>query len=90
MYKHEEVLARVSQLPPALRGLVEEMLRRGEQFDHSIPIDEALDSDLETQLRLVLSEPALHQEWKEFFEALRGAHREDAEAIMRGDHNHEL
>ena len=91
MYKHEEVEARVAQMSPVLRGLVEEMLRRGELFvDHDAPLDEVLDSDLEAQLRLVLSEPALHQEWKEFFAALRNAHREDAAAVMRGEHDHEL
>ncbi len=90
VYKQEEVEARVGQMSPILRGLVEEMLRRGEQFDHRIPLDEALDSDLVAQLRLVFSEPALKQEWVEFWTDLRDACREDAAAIERGEHDHEL
>ena len=90
MYKSEEVEARAGQLSPALRGLAEELLRRGEQFDHRIPMDEALDSDLVSQLRLVLSDPALKEEWVRFWSALRNACREDQAAIMRGEHDHEL
>jgi hypothetical protein len=70
--------------------LAEELLRRGEQFDHRIPLDEALDSDLVAQLRLVLSDPALNQEWTEFWQALSDATGEDIEAIHRGEHDHEL
>jgi hypothetical protein len=90
MYKAKEVEARVPQMSPILRGLVEEMIRRGDQFDHRIPLDEALDGDLEAQLRLVLSEPALKQEWVEFWQDLSDACREDAAAVARGDHDHEL
>jgi hypothetical protein len=90
MYKSEEVKARADELSPILRGLVKELLRLGEQFDHRIPVDEALDSDLEAQLRLALSEPALRQEWREFWQALLDAESEDAAAIMRGEHDHEL
>ena len=90
MYKHEGVRARVSEMSPVLRGLVEEMFRRGEQFDYRLSLDEALDSDLEEQLRLVLSVPALHREWKEFFKALADAHDEDIAAVRRGEHDHEL
>ena len=63
MYKHKEVEQRVGQLPPAVRGLAEELIRRGEEFDYRIPLDEVLDSDLEAQLRLVLSDPAQRQEF---------------------------
>ena len=90
MYRHEEVKARVGQMSPVLRGLVEEMLRRGEQLDYCAPVDEALDSDLEAQLQLVLSEPALRQEWEAFFQAIADAAYEDAAAVMRGEHDHEL
>jgi hypothetical protein len=55
-----------------------------------VPLDEALDSDLEEQLRLALSEPALKQEWEEFWQALSDAADEDIEAIRRGEHDHEL
>ena len=58
MYKHKEVEARISQMPLVLRGLVEEIIRRGEQFEHRILVEEAFDSDLASQLRLVLSVPA--------------------------------
>jgi hypothetical protein len=92
MYKEEEAEARVVQMSPILRGLAEEMLRRGKQFefDHRVPLDEALDSDLEEQIRLALSEPALKQEWEEFWQALSDAAEEDIEAIRRGEHDHEL
>src|SRR5215208_389661 len=90
MYKEQEAEARVVQMSPILRGLAEEMLRRGNQFDHRVPLDEALDSDLEEQLRLALSEPALKQEWEEFWQALSDAAEEDIEAIHRGEHDHEL
>jgi hypothetical protein len=90
VYKHEEVEARVGQMSPILRGLVEEMLRRGELLDYRAPLEEALDSDLEAQLRLVLSEPALMQEWKEFWQDYTDAAYEDAAAVMRGEHDHEL
>ena len=92
MYKEEEAEARVVQMSPILRGLAEELLRRGNQFefDHRVPLDEALDSDLEEQLRLALSEPALKQEWEEFWQALSDAAEEDIEAIRRGEHDHEL
>ncbi len=90
MYKAEEVEARVAQMSPILRGPAEEMIRRGKQFDHGIPPAEALDSDLEAQLRLAFSEPARKQEWVEFWQALRDACREDEEAIRRGEHDHEL
>ncbi len=90
MYKREEVEARVGQMSPVLRGLVEELLRRGKQFDHRIPLEEALDSDIVSQLRLVLSEPALKQEWVGFWQDLRDACREDAAAIDRGEHDQEL
>jgi hypothetical protein len=90
MYKHKEIEARVTQMSPILRGLAEEMLRRGEQFDHRIPLDETLDSDLMAQLRLALSDPTLKQEWVEFWQALRDAADEDVEAIRRGEHDHEL
>ncbi len=90
MYKSEEVEARVGQMSPVLRGLVEELLRRGKQFDHRIPLDEALDSDLVSQLRLALSDPALKQEWVGFWQALGDTCREDQRAIMRGEHDHEL
>jgi len=90
MYKHEVARAMVGELSPVLRGLVEEMLQRGEQFDYRAPLDEALDSDLEAQSRLVLSVPALHREWKEFFKALADAHDEDIAAIRRGEHDYEL
>jgi hypothetical protein len=83
MYKEEEAEARVVQMSPILRGLAEDLLRRGKQFDHRVPLDEALDSDLEEQLRLALSEPALKQ-------ALSDAADEDIEAIRRGEHDHEL
>jgi hypothetical protein len=52
MYKEAEAEARVVGMSPILRGLAEEMLRRGKQFDHRVPLDEALDGDLEEQLRL--------------------------------------
>jgi len=90
MYRHERVQAKAGDLSPILRGLVVEMLRRGEQFDHRISLDEALDSDLETQLHLALSDPALRQEWVEFWQALADAFDEDIEAIKRGEHDHEL
>jgi hypothetical protein len=90
MYRHKEAEARVTQMSPILRGLAEEMLRRGEQFDRRIPLDEALDSDLQAQLRLALSEPALKQEWVEFWQAIENASHEDQEAIARGEHDHEL
>jgi hypothetical protein len=90
MYRNEEVEARVDLLSPALRGLAKELLRHGEQFDHRIPVDEALDSDLESQLRQALSDPALKQEYLEFFAALADACYEDAAAIMRGEHDHAL
>jgi hypothetical protein len=90
MYKREEVEARIGQLSPVLRGLVEEMLRRGEQTNYLAPLDETLDSDLEAQLRLVLSQPALMQEWKEFWRAYADAASEDAAAVRRGEHDHEL
>jgi hypothetical protein len=90
MYKEEEAEARVVQMSPILRGLAEELLRRGKQFDHRVPLDEGLDSDLEEQLRLALSEPALKQEWEEFWQALSDAADEDIEAIRRGEHDHEL
>lgn len=91
MYKHEEVIrARISQMSPVLRGLVEEMLRRGEAFDYRAPLDEALDSDLEAQLRLVLSQPALLQEWQEFWRASGEAAYEDAAAILRGEYDDKL
>jgi hypothetical protein len=90
MYKEQEAEARVVQMSPILRGLAEEMLRRGKQFDHRVPLDEGLDSDLEEQLRLALSEPALKQEWEEFWQALSDAADEDIEAIRRGEHDHEL
>jgi hypothetical protein len=90
MYKHEEVEAKAVDLSPAVRGLVEEMLRRGEQFGHRIPVDEALDSGEEAQLRLVLSVPAHRREWIEFWKAFDDACREDQVAIMRGEHDHEL
>jgi hypothetical protein len=90
MYKHEEVEARIGRMPPVLRGLVEEMLRRGEQTKYLAPLDEVLDSDLEAQLRLVLSQPALMREWKEFWRDYGDAASEDATAVMRGEHDHEL
>jgi len=91
MYKHEEAEARVGQMPPILRGLAEEMLRRGDLYATSnMPLEENFDSDLEAQLRLVLSEPALKQEWVEFWRAWGDACREDEEAIRRGEHDHEL
>ncbi len=91
MYKSEEVEARVGQMSPVLRGLVEELLRRREQFVyHGVPLDETLDSDLVSQLRLALSDPALKQEWKGFWQALGDACREDAAAIDRGEHDQEL
>ena len=91
MYKHKEVEAKAGELSPILRGLAEEMLRRGDLFAGSnMPYDEALDSALEAQLRLVLSDPALNQEWKDFWQALSDAADEDVEAIRRGEHDHEL
>jgi hypothetical protein len=90
MYKYEEIEAKVGELSPALRGLAEELLRRGKQFEYAAPLDEVLDSDLTSQLRLVLSEPVLKQEWVEFHQALSDAAREDIEAIARGEHDHEL
>jgi hypothetical protein len=80
VYKHKEVEERVGQMSPVLRGLVEEMLRRGEQLDYRAPLDEVLDRDLEAQLRLVLSEPALRREWEEFWQAYIEAADEDAAA----------
>jgi hypothetical protein len=90
VYRHEEIAAKVGELPPVLRGLAEELVRRGEGFDHRIPVDEALDSDLAQQLRLALSVPAYKQEWIEFWQALGKACGEDIEAIKRGEHDHEL
>jgi hypothetical protein len=90
MYERELVEARIPKMSPVLRGLVEEVMRRGEQFDHRIPVEEALDSDLVSQLRSVLSEPALRQEWVDFWQAYSDACLEDGEEIMRGDHAHEL
>jgi hypothetical protein len=90
MYRYEKVQAKAGELSPILRGLAREMIRRGEQFDHGIPLAEALESDLEAQLRLALSEPALRQEWVGFFQAVADAAREDVEAIRRGEHDHEL
>jgi len=91
MYKHKEVKARVTQMSPVLRGLAEEMLQRSELYATSnMPLEETFDSDLLAQLRLALSNPELNQEWKEFWQALIDAHREDAEAIRRGEHDHEL
>ena len=93
MYKHEEVEARVGQMSPILRGLAEEMLQRGEFYATSnMSLEENIDSDLASQLRLVLSEPALKQEWEEFWQALSDAYHEeqDRAAIKRGEHDHEL
>jgi hypothetical protein len=90
MYKHKEVEARISQMPLVLRGLVEEIIRRGEQFEHRIPVEEAFDSDLASQLRLVLSVPAYRREWADFWQAHSDACLEDAAAIRRGEHDHEL
>jgi hypothetical protein len=91
MYKHEEVEARVGQMSPILRELAEEMLQRSELYAKTnMPLEENLDSDLMAQLRLVLSDPALNQEWQEFWQALGDAYREDEDAILRGEHDHEL
>jgi hypothetical protein len=91
MYKHEEVAARVGQMSPVLRRLVEELLRGGEFFArYGAPADEILDSSLAAQMRLVLSEPALRQEFKEFWQAYSEAAEEDYEAISRGEHDDKL
>jgi hypothetical protein len=90
MYRYEEARAKVVELSPALRMPAAEMLRRGELFGHQIPLEEALDSDLEAGLRESLSDPALLREWMEFFQAIADAAAEDYEAIMRGEHDHEL
>jgi hypothetical protein len=91
MYKHEEVEARVGQMSPILRALTEEMLQRSELYAKTnMPLEENLDSDLMAQPRRVLSDPALNQEWQEFWQALADAHREDEEAVRRGEHDHEL
>jgi len=91
MYKHEEVEARVGQMSPVLRALTEEMLQRSELYAKTnMPLEENLDSDLMAQLQRVLSDPALNQEWQEFWQALGDAHREDEEAVRRGEHDHEL
>ena len=44
MYKYEEIEAKVGELSPALRGLAEELLRRGKQFEYAAPLDEVLES----------------------------------------------
>jgi hypothetical protein len=92
MYKHEEVAARgIGQLSPALRGLVEEVLRGGEFYArYDAPVDEILDSSLAAQIRLVRSDPALWQEWQEFWRAYSEAAAEDAAAVRRGEHDHDL
>ena len=91
MYEREKVVARVDELPPILRGLAEESLRRGDLYAATdMPFEESLDSELVAQLRLVLSDPALKKEWVAFHQALSDASRKDAEAIMRGEHDHEL
>jgi hypothetical protein len=91
MYRYEEVQAtKLAELSPILRVPAVELIRRGEQFGHRIPLSEALDSDLEAQLRLALSDPALKREWLEFHQAIIDAAHEDYEAIMRGEYDHEF
>ncbi len=90
MYRYKEVQAKAGELSPILRGLALELIRVGAEFDHRIPLAEALDSDLEAQLCLALSDPALRQEWVEFFQAVVDAANEDIEAIWRGEHDHEF
>jgi hypothetical protein len=90
MYKYEEAEAKVVELSPIIRALTVELLRRGKQFDYQIPLEEALDSDLEAGLREALSDPALKREFMEFHQACVDAAEEDYAALMRGEYDHLL